>query len=272
MPDIELPKDIVSFVALGDSFTEGMDDPYPDSGQTPNGRYRGWADRVAEHLAGHVGEVRYANLAVRGKLIRQIVDDQLARAVELRPDLVTFCAGGNDLIRPGGDPDELAEIFRDAVAELRGTGATVVVFTGWDPGFQPVMRHLRGKIATYNMNLRAVADEFDCPVVDLWGMKPLRDHRAWSWDRLHLSAEGHRRLALRVCEVLGAPVAEDWRAPWPAEEPMPWQAARQQDLHWAKEFLLPWIHRRLTGRSSGDGLDPKRPDLEPVPACGGDIG
>ncbi|MBF6180282.1 SGNH/GDSL hydrolase family protein [Nocardia otitidiscaviarum] len=263
MPELNLDSDQLTFVALGDSFTEGLDDPYPDSDATPNGRYRGWADRLAEHLAEHT-EVRYANLAVRGKLIRQIVDDQLPRALELRPDLITCCAGGNDLIRPGGDPDQLAEIYRDALIRLRGTGATVVVVTGMDTGFQPVMRHLRGKIATYNMHLRAIADEFDCPVLDLWGMRTLQDHRAWSWDRLHLSAAGHERLALRACEVLGVPVAADWRAPWGPEEPKPWPTARQEDLHWAREFLLPWIQRRLTGRSSGDGLAPKRPDLAPV--------
>ncbi|ASU84798.1 SGNH hydrolase [Nocardiopsis gilva YIM 90087] len=253
---------IISYVALGDSFTEGMDDPYPDSGETPNGRYRGWADRLAEHLADNVAEVRYANLAVRGKLIRQIVADQVPRAMELRPDLITICAGGNDIIRPGTDPDEIAEIFRRTIAKLSETGATIVVFTGMDTGFQPVMRHLRGKIATYNMHLRAIADEYGCLVVDLWSMKPLQDHRAWSWDRLHLSPEGHRRLSLRACEVLGLPVDADWREPWPPEAPRDWRMARQDDLHWAREFLVPWIGRRLTGRSSGDGVRPKRPNLE----------
>jgi hypothetical protein len=28
--------------------------------------------------------------------------------------------------------------------------------------------------------------------------------------------------------------------------------------------VLPWIGRRLTGRSSGDGREPKRPTLLPV--------
>ncbi|WP_017594645.1 SGNH/GDSL hydrolase family protein [Nocardiopsis potens] len=264
MSGIDTGQDILSYVALGDSFTEGMDDPYPDSGQTPHGRYRGWADRLAEHLAGQVPEVRYANLAVRGKLIGQIVRDQLPRAVELRPDLVTICAGGNDIIRPGADPDQVAEVFEGAVGRLRATGAAVVVFTGFDTGFQPVMRHMRGKIATYNMHVRAIADRYDCTVADLWSMKMLHDHRAWSWDRLHLSQEGHRRLGLRVAEILGLQVEPGWDAPWPDEPPKDWRSARQEDLHWAREFLVPWIGRRLTGRSSGDGLEPKRPRLEPL--------
>ncbi|MDA2802989.1 SGNH/GDSL hydrolase family protein [Nocardiopsis suaedae] len=268
MSGLDTGQDIISYVALGDSFTEGLDDPYPDSDRTPDGRFRGWADRLAEHLAAAVPEVRYANLAVRGKLIRQIVRDQLPRAVELRPDLVTLCAGGNDIIRPGSDPDQVAEVFEGAVQRLRATGAHVVVFTGMDTGFQPVMRHLRGKVATYNMHVRAVADRHGCTVVDLWAMRMLQDPRGWSWDRLHLSPEGHRRLALRTAELIGLAVESGWDAPWPPEPPKDWRSARQEDLHWAREFLVPWIGRRLTGRSSGDGLSPKRPDLEPL-RCGG---
>ncbi|GAA1466050.1 SGNH/GDSL hydrolase family protein [Nocardiopsis exhalans] len=255
-------KDILSYVALGDSFTEGMSDHYPDSDSVPNGRYRGWADRVAEHLADHVPEVRYANLAIRGRLIAQIRDEQVPRAVEMKPDLITVCAGGNDIIRPGSDPDQVVEIFESMIADLRATGARVLIFTGFDTNWQPVMRHLRGKIATYNMHMRAVADKYGCDVVDVWSMKIFSDAHAWNWDRLHLSSEGHRRLALRVCEVLDIPVDGDWNEPWPPPAPRDWRAARQEDLHWAREFLVPWIHRRLTGRSSGDGVHAKRPTLE----------
>ncbi|MFC4560889.1 SGNH/GDSL hydrolase family protein [Nocardiopsis mangrovi] len=264
MSGFDIRQDVISYVALGDSFTEGMDDPYPDGAGTPRVRYRGWADRLAEHLADTGTEVRYANLAVRGKLIRQIIEDQLPRAVELRPDLVTFCAGGNDILRPGGDPDLVARVFEGALRRLTATGATVVVFTGADTVSQPVMRHLRGRIATYNMHVRAIADRYGCPVVDLWGMAALHDPRAWSEDRLHMSAEGHRRLALRACEVLGVPAEGEWDEPWPALPAPDWRLARQADLHWAREFLVPWIGRRLTGRSSGDGRTAKRPDLEPL--------
>ena len=46
---INTSRKINTYVAVGDSFTEGMDDPYADG--DPRGEYRGWADRVAEHLA-----------------------------------------------------------------------------------------------------------------------------------------------------------------------------------------------------------------------------
>jgi lysophospholipase L1-like esterase len=250
-----------TYVAIGDSFTEGLNDPDPSGAD----RFRGWADRLAEHLAAYRPGLRYANLAVRGKLLHQIVADQVPRAVELRPGLVTFCGGGNDMIRPGADPDALAAMFDEAVCRLRGTGARVVVFTGFDPSGLRSGRRIRGKAATYNMHLRAIADRRGCLLVDLWPRSVLYDPRAWHEDRLHLSSEGHRRLALRVCETLGVPVTEDWREPWPPVGSEPdWRTMRREDLYWARTYFLPWVQRRIQGRSSGDGRAPKRPDLLPL--------
>ncbi|TYK45916.1 SGNH/GDSL hydrolase family protein [Actinomadura decatromicini] len=251
---------IRTYVAIGDSFTEGLDDPYPGG----DDRFRGWADRLAEHLSARHPGLRYANLAVRGKLVRQIVDDQVPLAVDLAPDLVTFCAGGNDMIRPGADPDALAVVFDDAVRRLRATGAAVVVFTGFDTRGLRTGGRIRGKAATYNMHLRAIADRRGCTVVDLWPLRVFNDPRAWSEDRLHLSPEGHRRMALLVADVIGVPGDDDWRAPWPPADPADWLTLRREDVRWARTYLLPWIGRRATGRSTGDGRAPKRPWATPL--------
>jgi lysophospholipase L1-like esterase len=255
---------IDSFVAIGDSFTEGLNDP------AAGGGFRGWADRVAVALAAQRPGFRYANLAIRGKLLGQIVADQVPRAVELAPDLVSLAAGGNDILR-GTDVDALAALFEPAVAKLQAAGCRVLIFTGFDPRMFPVIRLLRGRIAAYDMHLRGIADDYGCDLVDLWSMRALRDPRAWSPDRLHLTAEGHRRVALRACEVLGVPVTEDGRmplppAPRPAVPPSRsrWLAARRQDARWAREYATPWVRRRLRGASSGDGVPPKRPDLLPL--------
>jgi lysophospholipase L1-like esterase len=260
---------IGSFAALGDSFTEGLNDPHPDGG------FMGWADRVAAALAAGVPGFGYANLAVRGRLLDQVIAEQVPRAVELAPDLVSLAAGGNDILR-GTDVDVLAAHFEPAVAALRAAGCRVLIVTGFDPRMFPVIRLLRGRIAAYDMHLRAIADDHGCQLVDLWSMRALHDPRAWSLDRLHLSAEGHRRVALRAREVLGVPAAEDWRAPLPPASSAPlapaarrpggagWLAARRQDARWARQYAMPWVNRRLHGTSSGDGVAPKRPDLLPV--------
>lgn len=131
----------------------------------------------------------------------------MPRAKKLAPDLVSFCAGGNDIIRPGTDPDDVAERFERAVAELTESVGTVMVTTGFDTRGVPVLRHLRGKIATYTAHVRSIADRYDCPVLDLWSLRSVQDRRAWDDDRLHLSPEGHTRVALRAAQVLGLDVA-----------------------------------------------------------------
>lgn len=248
-----------SFVALGDSFTEGLNDPDGDSG------FRGWADRLAERLSAGNPELRYANLAVRGKLLNQILAEQLPEALRLRPDLVALSAGGNDILRPGTDPDALAELFDGAVAQLRDTGADVLIATGFDTRHTPVLRQFRGKIATYNTHLWAIAARHQCRMLDLWSMHVLQDPRAWSDDRLHLSAEGHRRVALRAAEALGVPVSESWDQAWSPAPDRHWRQRRAEDLRWAGRYLVPWLGRRITGRSSGDGRCAKRPELTRMP-------
>jgi lysophospholipase L1-like esterase len=254
---------IGSFIALGDSFTEGLADARGDGG------YRGWADRFAEHLAARNPGLRYANLAVRGKVLGEVVSQQLPVAVAVAPGLVSIAAGGNDLLRRG-DPDRLADVFEGAVAQLREAGSEVLLFTGFDPRTFPVLRWIRGRVAIYNMHLRAIADRYGCAVVDLWSMPVLCDRRAWSDDRLHLTAEGHRRVALRACEAVGVPPDGDWREPLPmlggALSPAMtgWLAARQLDARWARRYAAPWVRRRLRGTSSGDGIAPKRAELLPL--------
>ena len=69
MAERPVARDWRRFVALGDSFTEGLMDEVG-----PDGRHRGWADRVAEALAARASAegadgIEYANLAVRGRLV-----------------------------------------------------------------------------------------------------------------------------------------------------------------------------------------------------------
>jgi lysophospholipase L1-like esterase len=256
--------EVGSFVALGDSFTEGLDDP-----RAGGVGYLGWADRFAGMLAEHRPGLRYANLAVRGKLLQQVADEQVRPAVAMAPDLVSLAAGGNDLLRPRGDPDTLAERFDEVVRTLLMGGCQVLVFTGFDPRF-PVLRLIRGRVAAYDMHLRAIADRHGCHLVDLWSMSVLHDPRAWSADRLHLTPDAHRRVALRACEVLGAPAPADWREPWPAAggiappSATAWLAARRTDVRWARVHAAPWLARQVRGVSSGDGVSAKRPELLPL--------
>ena len=250
---------IGTYVALGDSFTEGVGDPYPD------GSLRGWADLFATELAAAAPGLQYANLAIRGKVVRQVLAEQVPVAAALAPDLASLAAGGNDLLRRKADPGTLAADMDQAVSSLRAAGSQVIVFTGFDLSRIPLARLMRDRIVAYNARLADIARQHDCLHVDLWSMSVLGDSRLWCSDRLHLGPEGHRRVALRVCEVAGLPVHADWREPLtPPGRRTGWLAARRDDLRWTREYAGPWVQRRLRGVSSGDGLPPKRPDLLPL--------
>ncbi|QYF90832.1 SGNH/GDSL hydrolase family protein [Arthrobacter sp. PAMC25284] len=246
------------YVAMGDSFTEGIGDPEPAS---PGG-HRGWADRVAEELSRGHSDFAYANLAVRGRLLQQIVDQQMAHCLSLRPDLISLSAGGNDLIRPGGDPDVLAEKLDSVVQILSLGGATVVLFNGPDSGAS-VLGRIRSKIAIYNENLRTVAARHDAVIADMWSLRQLRDPQMWDADRLHFSPLGHHTIAAMVLDALNVEHSLEPLSPKPLPQ-AGWREARSGDLVWAREYFVPWVVRRLRHQSLGDGVTAKRPSPGPV--------
>lgn len=247
------------YVALGDSFTEGVGDPDPTR---PNG-LRGWADRVAEVLSAETEDFGYANLAIRGRKLGPIIQEQLEPALALQPDLVTIHGGGNDVLRPKVDLDVLAATYDNAIARLVDTGARVVMFTIFDPGGGGIYGPVRGRMAVFNEWVREIADNRGVIVVDMWRMRDVDLAQVMDTDRMHLNSAGHTYMAMRVLEALD--VAHPLTAP--ALEDLPVLSRREQlidNARWTREFLGPWIHRRLTGRSSGDGVSPKRPTLEPI--------
>ncbi len=241
-------------MALGDSFTEGMGDPDP---LLPNG-VRGWADRVAEQMSVAAPGVQYANLAIRGKRLDQIVSEQLGPALALRPDLVALFAGVNDLMHLRVRMDELMAVYEDVVARVRATGARVLLFTISDPEPVWVFRPFRGRIAIYNELVRKIARRHDATVVDLWDVLDLGDRRLWGDDRLHLATPGHEIVAGAVCEAIG--IRHTLQV-----DPATSGAARtrRQRLAWLVRHAVPWFFRRLRGRSLGDGLTPRYPTLTP---------
>ena len=187
------------YVALGDSFTEGVGDPDPSR---PNG-WRGWADRFAEALAGSAGpDFGYANLAIRGRKLPAIIDEQLEPALALKPDLVTIHGGANDVLRPKVDLDALATRYDDAVARLTASGAKVVMFTVADPGPNPVMSMMRGRMAIFNEAVREIADRHGTTLVDMWRMRGWTVAEIMDVDRLHLNPVGHQMIAIAVLDTL----------------------------------------------------------------------
>jgi lysophospholipase L1-like esterase len=258
-----IPAPVHTFVALGDSFTEGLADDRGD------GMFRGWADLVAHRLAGREPGLRYANLAVRGKLIRQIRADQLAPAAAMRPDLASLAGGLNDVMRPGCDLDAVCADLRACAETLAEASGRLVLFHPIDVRRRmPSAARIWPKVDRLVALVDQLADTHGAVVVALDTERVFDDARLWAPDRIHLTGEGHRRVAEAVLEALGHEAAFDWRAPLPAA-PESGRLARRaakawSDTRWLVGFLAPWIKRRLTGKSSGDGMAPKRPELTPV--------
>lgn len=251
------------YVALGDSFTEGVGDPDP---ARPNG-LRGWADRAAEALAVAAAaagvDFGYANLAIRGRKLPAIIDEQVDAALALGPDLVSIHGGGNDVLRPKVDIDALAASYDEAIGRLAASGAHVMMFTIADTGDSGVMRVIRGRTAIFNEWAREIAEKHGATLVDMWRMRGWKVAEVMDEDRLHLNAVGHQSIAIAALDALG--VAHDLRPLDPV--PAPVLTAREQraaDLAWARAHLAPWVQRRVTGRSSGDGVEPKRSTFQPI--------
>jgi len=242
------------YAALGDSFTEGLCD---DVG--PDGRHRGWADLVALDLAARWGGIDYANLAVRGRLIREVVAEQVPDAIALKPDLTSLAVGINDTLRRSFDVHQAATDLENGVRALRHADSDVLIFAFGDPARRSrVVGLIRERIRVYNTAVEAIARRYDCFVVRYWDVAVMDDDRLWADDRLHLSPAGHVVAADSALEALGL-IDGSWRTPLVPEPRPSALAAGAGHARWVRGHLGPWLARRARGISSGDAVVAKHP-------------
>ncbi len=261
--DAPLPRRFERYVAIGDSSTEGLDDP------DGRGGYRGWANRLAEQVAGAQGSLLYANLGIRGWRTRQILEGQLDRAAAMRPDLVTLFSGMNDVIDRRFDADALARDVERMQRTLVEGGATLLTFTLPDLGpVLPFARRLAPRVLALNAALREVSARTGAILVDLAAYPVASDPRLWSDDRLHANSLGHERVAAALAHALGLPGTDaSWAEPLPVRPPATFSERLAAEIDWGRRHFLPWAWRHLVRRSSGGGRPAKRPELTPVVAA-----
>lgn len=246
------------YVALGDSITEGLG----DTSRMPAGETLGWANRLAMLIAGHDGSapsgrsegarsIEFANLAVRSRCVRHL-EAQADRAALLHPELVSILVGANDLVRSRVDvPGLLWELEREVYA-LRSIGVDVLLGTPFLPR-RRLARVLARRFADYNAGVRIIAQRQGCMLLDVDTIPEIGDLEMWSEDRVHLNSAGHRLLAYRAAEVLGVPHAAELRG---LEHAL--HDDTEQDtlsgVTWMRTHVLPWVWRRLRGKTAGDGI------------------
>lgn len=240
------------FVAIGDSFTEGLCDYRADES------LRGWADRVTQELSAFSPELQYANLAVRGRKLGSIATQQVDAALDLQPDLVSIGAGANDIIRLATDVASLNRLINATVGRLTDSGAQIAVFTGFDPRIRiPGTKRHGARAEKYNEAIRKAADQFGATLVELWDLPRLYEDMMWAPDRLHLSSAGHQLIACAFLDALHIP--HSLCAPEPMPEIGP--PSKQETVRWITRDVLPWVYRGARRQSSGDGREPKFPSL-----------
>lgn len=249
------------FVALGDSCTEGLDDPHPE-----NGQYRGWADFVAGRLALDEPDFRYANLGVRGKRLDQITAEQMSAAARLAPDVLALFGGGNDVMHRHWNSPTVARRADAAIRAATSIAPTVVVFTLSDVARRmPLGERMRPRIDALNNAIREAAVSYGALLVDLWHEQAVTDSRYFGADRLHPSELGHRRLAAYTLGKLGLSFPSSWLDPLPGAAGSP---GLRSNTTWLCKQILPFLGRRIryriTGTEPGDGRLPRRPQLLPL--------
>jgi lysophospholipase L1-like esterase len=252
-------------VAIGDSFTEGVGDWDP---RLPNG-VRGWADRVAKQLSKEDPGWEYANLAIRSRRLRHIISEQVEPALAMRPTVITFYAGGNDIMEVRQDMDALLEDYAAAVRRLCGSGARVLLFTGFDVPLHPLLEPMKRRNWVFNRLVRDLAREYQdqgAELVDYWSWDVYRDRRMWDADKLHMNRAGHRYLAIQVLNQLGARHRLEFE-PFGPPDRVGLRDGAKREAEWVRQWVLPMFGRKLRGVTLGDALEPRWP--EPVrPADG----
>lgn len=246
-----------SYIAIGDSFTEGIGDwTGPESP-------RGWADRLAQALrASSDSPFLYANLAIRGRKLLPLLTEQLPVALQQEPSLISINGGGNDMLRPGFEVSKNLDLLFEGVQQATDAGVHVLLLAGPDASQNLPLGHVfheRGSEFT-DATAQMAAGLPMVTFVDNFHDGGFSDTSYWSQDGLHLSSAGHLRVAANCAAALGAPLPDFWPDPF-APEPDP---KRYDSASYMRTYVAPWIGRRLTGRSSGDGRSAKRPVLRPL--------
>jgi len=253
-----------SYVAIGDSLSEGLGDFTFDHQR----EYNGWTDRLAALLSldaeARGTDFHYANLALRGSKLRKIMGEQLEAALRLQPDLVTIMAGSNDFMTKDADYPEVERIYSEGLQLLLSAGCDVVVANTIRPSHLRFFKKVLPRAHRMSAMIERVAAELGIPVIDVHGIAEFSQLAYWAEDMVHFSGHGHIRVANEAADLLGLkhriPQAQPHEMVAPGRGPI-------DTIRWVIVWVIPFIERRLRGTSSGDGMTSKHLRLVPFSAA-----
>jgi lysophospholipase L1-like esterase len=257
---IVIGKPYGSYVAIGDSLSEGLGDFTFHKTR----RYNGWTDRLAGLLAKEAEDegrgFEFANFALRGSKLKPIMDWQLKRALEVNADLVTVMAGSNDLTVAPEKLPELRDVYREGLQQLIDSGSDVIIANTINPLHLRVFRPLRYRAERMSDLITGLGHELNVPVLDLFGIEHFSDVCFWADDMVHFSGHGHVKVANEAAKLLD--LKYRFREAEHYERIAPVRGVRET-LKWVYKDVIPFTHRKLKGVTSGDGMSPKSEKLEP---------
>ncbi|PZA08473.1 MULTISPECIES: SGNH/GDSL hydrolase family protein [unclassified Meiothermus] len=197
------------FVALGDSFTEGVGDPVEGIA------LRSAHDWLAEGMRAASPGLRYTNLASRGLRAGEIRAQQLQRGLSLGPDFVSIVAGANDCLKEPFDVDSLRAELNLMFGAFQSIGAQL--FTATLPNFtlrlelpDGVRERVRRNLEAANHILHDLAGRYDAIFFDFWESELDKNPALWSEDGVHPNARGYLEIARQVAVVLERPGIALW--------------------------------------------------------------
>lgn len=198
-----------TFVALGDSIVEGIGDICPGY------ENKGWVDLFAEKLNRSNPGLQYYNLGIGGSTVEEVINSQVKRALDKKPDLITLTIGGNDARDPGWTASSFSRQYSGLINSLMLPDATLVTMTypntniskevllekfgdnertkGWLLYFRRMKR--------INHIIRQVSSENDLFCMEFEDFQPASDKKNLSKDMVHPNSRGYWYAARHVVEL-----------------------------------------------------------------------
>ena len=189
------------YVAIGDSTVEGVGASDPS---------RSCPALVFEKIKNEKERAYFYNLGKSGARIKDVVELQLAKAVELKPDLITISVGANDL-RHRTKLRHFEKDFLELIKTLNEkTKAKIIISNIPDlsvvPSIPILVKHLlRFVTGRFNRIIKEYAEQFKCILVDLYTGSKIYGRKSTgliSEDGLHPSDEGYALWANEIISHL----------------------------------------------------------------------
>ncbi|PED53375.1 lipase [Bacillus anthracis] len=179
------------FVAIGDSFTEGIGD------EVEGIALKSWVDHFVELCA---FDIEYANFAKRGLVTNEIRSQQLEKALTFKPDLVSLIAGANDVLKGRWNHQAYKNDMEFMIDKLSKTDADIIIanlpdFTVRLPFSSEKKQKLKEQLLEANEVILSLSREYKLHYIDFWNNHLVNDNMLWSTDFIHPNSKGYVKVA-----------------------------------------------------------------------------